>query len=551
MPGFSQASDLSAWSALQDHHQKLGKDIVLKEYFKKDPQRFEKFSHTFKNEADGSETLFDFSKNFVTEETLKLLVELAKEAGLEKLRDDMFAGEKINFTEKRAVYHVALRNTSNQPMKVDGESVVEGVNEVLDHMKEFSEQVRSGEWKGHTGKKIDTIVNIGIGGSDLGPVMVSEALKAYSDRSLKIHFVSNIDGTHIAEALRDSNRETTLFLIASKTFTTAETVTNANTAKSWFLEKAKQEDIAKHFVALSTNEEEVTKFGIDKKNMFGFSDWVGGRYSVWSAIGLSVALYIGFDNFHQLLAGAHAMDKHFKETPLEKNIPVIGGLLSVWYSDFFGAQTHLVSPFDQYLHRFPAYLQQLSMESNGKAITRNGEYVKYTTGPILFGEPATNAQHSFYQLLHQGTKLIPTDFILAAQSHNPVENNKHQKMLASNFFAQAEALMVGKTPDEVKAEGAPDELISHKTFLGNRPTTSILADKITPATLGALIVYYEHLTFTEGAIWNINSFDQWGVELGKSLAKKILGELDQSGESNAHDTSTSGLINAFKKKSAL
>ncbi|EAT79055.1 glucose-6-phosphate isomerase [Parastagonospora nodorum] len=551
MPGFAQASDLSAWSALQDHHQKLGKDIVLKEYFKKDPQRFEKFSHTFKNEADGSETLFDFSKNFVTEETIKLLVELAKEAGLEKLRDDMFAGEKINFTEKRAVYHVALRNTSNQPMKVDGESVVEGVNEVLDHMKEFSEQVRSGAWKGYTGKKIDTIVNIGIGGSDLGPVMVSEALKAYADRSLKIHFVSNIDGTHIAEALKDSNPETTLFLIASKTFTTAETVTNANTAKAWFLKSAKQEDIAKHFVALSTNEEEVTKFGIDKKNMFGFSDWVGGRYSVWSAIGLSVALYIGFDNFHQLLAGAHAMDKHFKETPLEKNIPVIGGLLSVWYSDFFGAQTHLVSPFDQYLHRFPAYLQQLSMESNGKAITRSGDYVKYTTGPILFGEPATNAQHSFYQLLHQGTKLIPTDFILAAQSHNPVENNKHQKMLASNFFAQAEALMVGKTPDEVKAEGAPDELVSHKTFLGNRPTTSILADKITPATLGALIVYYEHLTFTEGAIWNINSFDQWGVELGKSLAKKILGELDQDGESNSHDASTSGLINAFKKKSTL
>ncbi|KAH8728976.1 Phosphoglucose isomerase [Phaeosphaeriaceae sp. PMI808] len=551
MPGFAQASDLSAWSALQDHHQKLGKDIVLKEYFKKDPQRFEKFSHTFKNEADGSETLFDFSKNFITDETLKLLIELAKEAGLEKLRDDMFAGEKINFTEKRAVYHVALRNTSNQAMKVDGESVVEGVNEVLEHMKEFSNQVRSGEWKGYTGKKIETIVNIGIGGSDLGPVMVSEALKAYADRSLKVHFVSNIDGTHIAEALKESNPETTLFLIASKTFTTAETVTNANSAKTWFLKSAKQEDIAKHFVALSTNEEEVTKFGIDKKNMFGFSDWVGGRYSVWSAIGLSVALYIGYDNFHQLLAGAHAMDKHFKETPLEKNIPVIGGLLSVWYSDFFGAQTHLVSPFDQYLHRFPAYLQQLSMESNGKAITRSGDYVKYTTGPILFGEPATNAQHSFYQLLHQGTKLIPTDFILAAQSHNPVENNKHQKMLASNFFAQAEALMVGKTPDEVKAEGAPDDLVSHKTFLGNRPTTSILADKITPATLGALIVYYEHLTFTEGAIWNINSFDQWGVELGKSLAKKILSELDQDGESNSHDASTSGLINAFKKKSTL
>lgn len=551
MPDFAQASDLKAWSALQEHHQKLGKDIVLKEYFKKDPQRFEKFSRTFKNDAENSEILFDFSKNFITEETLKLLIDLAKEAGLEKLRDDMFAGEKINFTENRAVYHVALRNTSNQKMQVNGESVVEGVNEVLAHMKQFSEQVRSGKWKGYTNKKIDTIINIGIGGSDLGPVMVSEALKAYSQRNLKIHFVSNIDGTHIAEALKDSNPETTLFLIASKTFTTAETVTNANTAKAWFLKSAKEKDIAKHFVALSTNVEEVTKFGIDKKNMFGFSDWVGGRYSVWSAIGLSVALYIGFDNFQQLLAGAHAMDKHFKETPLEQNIPVIGGLLSVWYSDFFGAQTHLVSPFDQYMHRFPAYLQQLSMESNGKAITRSGDYVKYTTGPILFGEPATNAQHSFYQLLHQGTKLIPTDFILAAQSHNPVENNTHQKMLASNFFAQSEALMVGKTPDEVKAEGAPNNLISHKTFLGNRPTTSILADKITPATLGALIVYYEHLTFTEGAIWNINSFDQWGVELGKSLAKKIQAELDDKKESTLHDASTNGLINAFKKKAGL
>jgi glucose-6-phosphate isomerase len=381
--------------------------------------------------------------------------------------------------------------------------------------------------------------------------MVSEALKPYGDRSLQLHFVSNIDGTHIAEALKESDPETTLFLIASKTFTTAETVTNANTAKDWFLKSAKQEDIAKHFVALSTNEAEVTKFGIDKKNMFGFSDWVGGRYSVWSAIGLSVALYIGYENFHQFLAGAHAMDNHFRTAPLEENIPVIGGLLSVWYSDFFGAQTHLVSPFDQYLHRFPAYLQQLSMESNGKAITRNGDYVKYTTGPILFGEPATNAQHSFYQLLHQGTKLIPTDFILAAQSHNPVDNNKHQKMLASNFFAQAEALMVGKTPEEVKTEGAADNLVPHKTFLGNRPTTSILADKITPATLGALIVYYEHLTFTEGAIWNINSFDQWGVELGKSLAKKILSELDDKSESTAHDASTSGLINAFKSKASL
>ncbi|KAI9800812.1 MAG: hypothetical protein M1825_003595 [Sarcosagium campestre] len=552
MPGFAQTTDLPAWQKLQEHHVTLGKNIVLKEYFAQDPQRFEKFTRTFHNPADGSETLFDFSKNYITDETLGLLVQLAKESGLEKLRDDMFAGEKINFTEKRAVYHVALRNTSNEPMQVEGKSVVEGVNEVLEHMKVFSEQVRSGEWKGYTGKKIRTIVNIGIGGSDLGPVMVSEALKPYGDRSLTLHFVSNIDGTHIAEALRDSDPETTLFLVASKTFTTAETTTNANTAKAWFLKTAADEaHIAKHFVALSTNVEEVTKFGIDKNNMFGFESWVGGRYSVWSAIGLSVALYIGFDRFHEFLAGAHAMDKHFRETPLEQNIPVIGGLLSVWYSDFFGAQTHLVSPFDQYLHRFPAYLQQLSMESNGKAITRSGAYVKYTTGSILFGEPATNAQHSFYQLLHQGTKMIPTDFILAAESHNPVENKKHQKMLASNFFAQAEALMVGKTPEEVKAEGAADELVPHKTFPGNRPTTSVLAQKITPATLGALIAYYEHVTFTEGAVWNINSFDQWGVELGKSLAKKIQAELDQPGESTGHDSSTSGLINAFKKKAGL
>ncbi|KAI9750648.1 MAG: glucose-6-phosphate isomerase [Lichina confinis] len=552
MSDFSQTTNLEAWKKLQDHHVDLGKNIVLKEYFAKDPDRFTKFSREFHNTADELDILFDFSKNFLTEETLTLLVELAEEAGLEKLRDDMFAGEKINFTENRAVYHVALRNTSKQPMQVDGKSVVEEVHDVLDHMKTFSEQVRSGGWKGYSGKRIDTIINIGIGGSDLGPVMVCEALKPYGDRNLKMHFVSNIDGTHIAEALRDADPETTLFLIASKTFTTAETTTNANTAKTWFLKTAQDEEyIAKHFVALSTNEAEVTKFGIDKGNMFGFQDWVGGRYSVWSAIGLSVCLYIGFDNFHKFLEGAHAMDKHFKETPLKDNIPVLGGLLSVWYSDFFGAQTHLVSPFDQYLHRFPAYLQQLSMESNGKAITRNGEYVKYTTGAILFGEPATNAQHSFYQLLHQGTKLIPTDFILAAESHNPVGDMKHQRMLASNFFAQAEALMVGKTTEEVKSEGASEELAPHKTFLGNRPTTSILAQKITPGALGALIAYYEHVTFTEGAIWNINSFDQWGVELGKVLAKKILSELEGPGEVTDHDASTNGLINAFKMKAGI
>merc|ERR1712230_227916 len=551
MPGFSQATELKAWQALVEHHNDVGRNIVLKEYFQQDPQRFEKFKRVFKNDADNSELLFDFSKNFLTEETLKLLVDLAKEANLEQTRDAMFAGDKINFTEKRAVYHVALRNVTNQPMAVDGKSVVEETNSVLEHMKEFSEQIRSGEWKGYTGKKLTTIINIGIGGSDLGPVMVSEALKPYGDRNMKLHFVSNIDGTHIAEALKDSDPETTLFLIASKTFTTAETTTNANTAKKWFLQSAKESDIAKHFVALSTNSEEVSKFGIDTKNMFGFESWVGGRYSVWSAIGLSVCLCIGYDNFHQFLQGAHAMDKHFRETPLEKNIPVIAGLLSVWYSDFYGAQTHLVSPFDQYLHRFPAYLQQLSMESNGKAVSRStNSFIKYTTGPILFGEPATNAQHSFYQLLHQGTKLIPTDFILAAQSHNPIDNNKHQKMLASNFFAQAEALMVGKDEAQLKAESTPDNLLKHKTFLGNRPTTSILADKITPATLGALIVYYEHLTFTEGAVWDINSFDQWGVELGKSLAKKIQGELEDGASKGEHDSSTGGLIEAFKKRGA-
>lgn len=381
--------------------------------------------------------------------------------------------------------------------------------------------------------------------------MVSEALKAYADRSLTMHFVSNIDGTDVAEALKQSDPETTLFLIASKTFTTAETVTNANTAKDWFLQKGKPEDIAKHFVALSTNADEVSKFGIDPKNMFGFESWVGGRYSVWSAIGLSVALYIGFDNFHQFLSGAHAMDKHFTSTPLEDNIPVIAGLLSIWYSDFYGAQTHLIAPYDQYMKRFAAYLQQLTMESNGKAVTRSGDYVKYTTGAVFWGEPGTNSQHSFFQLLHQGTKLIPADFIMAAQTQNPVQGGLHQRMLASNFLAQTEALMLGKTPEQVKEEGAPENLVPHKTFLGNRPTTSILADKITPATLGALIAYYEHMVFTEGAIWNINSFDQWGVELGKALAKKVQKDLETEGAGAGHDASTSGLIAAFKAKAGL
>ncbi|KAI1819237.1 glucose-6-phosphate isomerase [Xylaria intraflava] len=547
-----QASSLSAWAALEEHHRTVGKTFVLKDAFAADPARFDKLSKTFHDAPSSTDILFDFSKNLVTEETINLLVKLAEEAGLEKKRDAMFAGERINFTEQRAVYHTALRNVGGWDMKVDGKDVMNtpgGVNDVLKHMKEFSEQVRSGEWKGYTGKKLTTIINIGIGGSDLGPVMVTESLKHYGAKDMTLHFVSNIDGTHMAEALANSNPETTLFLVASKTFTTAETTTNANTAKSWFIEKTGGKgQIAKHFVALSTNEPEVTKFGIDSKNMFGFESWVGGRYSVWSAIGLSVALYIGYDNFEKFLAGAHQMDKHFRETPLKDNIPVLGGLLSVWYSDFFGAQTHLVAPFDQYLHRFPAYLQQLSMESNGKTITSDGSPAKYTTGPILFGEPCTNAQHSFFQLVHQGTKLIPTDFILAAKSHNPISNNLHQKMLASNYFAQAEALMIGKTPEQVKSEGTPDDLVPHKVFLGNRPTTSILVGGVIgPAELGALIVYYEHLTFTEGAIWDINSFDQWGVELGKVLAKKILKELDEPGNGDGHDASTGSLIGAFKK----
>lgn len=544
---FKLATELPAWSKLQEIYNTKGKDISVKQEFATDANRYSKYSKTFTN-YDGSKILFDFSKNLVNDEVLAALIELAKEANVTGLRDAMFAGEHINSTEDRAVYHVALRNRANKPMKVDGVNVAPEVDAVLQHMKEFSEQVRSGAWTGYTGKKITDVVNIGIGGSDLGPVMVTEALKHYAG-DLKVHFVSNIDGTHLAEVLKLLNAETTLFLIASKTFTTAETITNANSAKSWFLKQVGGETahIAKHFAALSTNETEVAKFGIDTKNMFGFENWVGGRYSVWSAIGLSVALYIGYDNFEAFLKGAEAVDKHFVETPLEDNIPLLGGLLSVWYNNFFGAQTHLVAPFDQYLHRFPAYLQQLSMESNGKSVTRGDVFANYSTGSILFGEPATNAQHSFFQLVHQGTKLIPSDFILAAQSHNPLADNLHQKMLASNFFAQAEALMVGKDEAQVKAEGATGGLVPHKIFSGNRPTTSILAQKITPATLGSLIAYYEHVTFTEGAVWNINSFDQWGVELGKVLAKVIGKELEDSSNIASHDASTNGLINQFKQ----
>lgn len=547
MSSFKLASELPSWAKLQEIYDKGGKNFSAKDAFAKDSSRFDKFSKTFTN-YDGSKILFDFSKNLIDEEILSTLVSLAKEAGVEKLRDEMFAGDKINSTEGRAVLHVALRNRANKPIEVDGVNVAPGVDSVLQHMREFSDAVRSGEWKGYTGKAITDVVNIGIGGSDLGPVMVTETLKPYAKEGLKVHFVSNIDGTHVAEVLKQVNAETTLFLVASKTFTTAETCTNANTAKNWFLSHAKDpKHIAKHFAALSTNAEEVSKFGIDTNNMFGFESWVGGRYSVWSAIGLSVAIYIGFDNFDAFLKGAEAVDTHFRETPLEQNIPILGGLLTIWYNNFFGAQTHLVAPFDQYMHRFPAYLQQLSMESNGKSVTRANVFTNYQTGTILFGEPATNSQHSFFQLVHQGTKLIPADFILAAQSHNPIEGNLHQRMLASNFFAQAEALMLGKTEEQVKAEGATGGLVPHKEFSGNRPTTSILTQKITPASLGALIAYYEHVTFTEGAIWNINSFDQWGVELGKVLAKVIGKELDNSNKVDSHDASTSSLINQFKE----
>lgn len=545
----ASTTDLSAWAQLKQLYESKGKSIHVPDEFKKDDRRFEKYSRTFTN-FDKSQILFDYSKNIVTDDVFEALLTLAKEAKVEQLRDAMFAGEKINTTENRAVYHVALRAHTDSPMKVDGKDVLPEVKAVREHMREFSEAVRSGKWTGYSGKRITDVVNIGIGGSDLGPVMVTEALKHYSG-PLKAHFVSNIDGTNLAEVLKPLSAETTLFLVASKTFTTAETHTNASSAKEWFLSNGgKTEDIKKHFVALSTNEAEVEKFGIDPKNMFGFENWVGGRYSVWSSIGLSVALFVGYDKFDEFLKGAEALDHHFVKTPLAENIPVLGALLNVWYNNFFGAQTHLVAPFDQYMHRFPAYLQQLSMESNGKGVDRNSNFINYESGAILFGEPCTNAQHSFFQLVHQGTKLIPADFILAANSHNPIANNLHQNMLASNFFAQAEALMIGKDKATVEAEGAPAPLVNHKVFKGNRPTTSILAQKITPATLGALIAYYEHMTFVEGAIWNINSYDQWGVELGKVLAKKIQKEIEAPGSVDNHDASTRSLINQFKAWSA-
>ena len=536
-----------AWKALSQHQQKIG-SVHLRELFAQDDRRFEKFSLSFED------ILLDYSKNRITEETLSLLRDLARQAEVEGWRQKMFNGDKINSTEDRAVLHVALRNRSNRPVLVDGKNVMPEVNAVLAHMKEFSEAVRSGIWKGYTGQGITDVVNIGIGGSDLGPVMVTEALKAYGSPKLRMHFVSNVDGTHIAETLKKLSPETALFIVASKTFTTQETLTNAQSAKDWFLQSARDPAaVARHFVALSTNESEVTKFGIDPANMFGFWDWVGGRYSLWSAIGLSIALAVGFEHFEELLAGAHAMDEHFRTAPLEKNLPVTLALLGVWYNNFFGADTHAILPYDQYLHRFSAYFQQGDMESNGKTVTRHGESVDYSTGPVIWGEPGTNGQHAFYQLIHQGSKLIPCDFLAPAISLNPL--GEHHPILLSNFFAQTEALMKGKTEAEVRAElekeglsGAQLEaLLPHKVFLGNKPTNSLFFRKLTPYTLGSLIALYEHKIFVQGIIWDINSFDQWGVELGKQLAKKILPELRDAAPVVSHDSSTNGLINWYKQ----
>jgi len=538
----SELTRSPAWQALDRHHREI-RDLSLRELFARDPERFRRLSLGL----DGF--LLDYSKNRVTDETLRLLFDLARQQKVEALRDAMFAGEPINRTENRPVLHVALRNRSNRPILVDGTDVMPAVNAVLDQMRRFSDAVRDGRWTGHTGKRIADVVNIGIGGSDLGPVMVSEALKPYHHPEIRLHFVSNVDGTHIAETLKGLDPETTLFIVASKTFTTQETLTNAHTARDWFLAGGRPESaIARHFVALSTNREAVSAFGIDPENMFVFWDWVGGRYSVWSAIGLPVAIAIGMDRFEELLAGAHEMDEHFRTAPLERNMPVILALLGVWYGNFFGAEGHAVLPYDQYLHRFPAYLQQADMESNGKSVDREGRRVDYQTGPILFGEPGTNGQHAFYQLIHQGTKLIPCDFIAPCRSHNPL--GRHHPILLSNFLAQTEALAFGKTEEEARAEleasglsgEALEFLVPHKVFAGNRPTNSILLRQIDPRSLGILIALYEHKIFVQGAIWNIYSFDQWGVELGKQLAKKILPELEGEGEATGHDSSTNGLI---------
>jgi glucose-6-phosphate isomerase len=535
-----------AWKALENHHKEIA-PVHLRELFASDPKRFNKFSLRW------NDFLVDYSKNRINEKTMSLLFDLAREVRLKERAEKMFTGEKINSTEQRSVLHIALRNRSNTPILVDGTDVMPAVNKVLHHMREFCETIRSGRWTGYTGQPITDIVNIGIGGSDLGPVMVTEALKPYGHPRLSVHFVSNVDGTHIAETVKRLNPATTLFIVASKTFTTQETIINAQSAKKWFLDHAKDPAaVAKHFVAVSTNAKAVSAFGIDTKNMFEFWDWVGGRYSLWSAIGLSIALFIGMDNFEELLSGAHEMDLHFRTAPYEKNVPVILGLLGIWYNNFFGAESQAIIPYDQYLHRFAAYLQQGDMESNGKGVTRDGVNVDYSTGPVIWGEPGTNGQHAFFQLIHQGTRLIPVDFIAPAQSQNPI--GEHHPVLLSNFFAQTEALMRGKTEEEARAElessGLKGEalahLLPHKVFPGNRPTNSILFKKLTPRTLGSLIALYEHRIFVQGVVWDVNSFDQWGVELGKQLAKAILPELAGDGPVSNHDSSTNGLIGFYK-----
>jgi len=541
MAGTETLTERPAWKALQAHHAKV-KDLHLRSLFAEDPRRGERLT------AEAAGIWLDYSKNRVTDETVSLLVQLAEASGLRGRIDAMFRGEKINVSEKRAVLHVALRAPRDAVIVVDGENVVPGVHAVLDRMAAFSERVRSGTWKGHTGERIRNVVNIGIGGSDLGPVMAYEALRHYSERALVFRFVSNVDGTDFAEAVRDLDPAETLFVVSSKTFTTLETMTNARTARAWALaglggdEKA----IAKHFVAVSTNAGEVSKFGIDTANMFGFWDWVGGRYSMDSAIGLSTMLAIGADNFRALLGGFHEMDEHFRTAPFERNLPVLLGLLAVWYNDFFGAQTVAVLPYEQYLKRFPAYLQQLTMESNGKRVTLDGEPVGCDTGPVYWGEPGTNGQHSFYQLIHQGTRLIPCDFIAFAQTLNPL--GRHHDILIANVLAQGEALAFGKTPEEVGAEGSPDWLVPHRTFEGNRPSNTMLLERLTPAALGKLVALYEHSVFTQGAVWRINPFDQWGVELGKVLATRILPELGGEHEPTlAHDSSTNRLIRRYRK----
>ena len=532
-------------------HQKTIVPMHMRDLFAADPKRFEKYSLKF------ADLLFDYSKHRITDETLPLLFQMAREANIEASRDKMFAGEKINITENRAVLHTALRNRSNTPVYVDGHDVMPDVNAVLKQMQAFSEQVRSGKWLGYSGKRITDIVNIGIGGSDLGPVMVCNALKPYASPDLNIHFVSNIDGAHLMLALEKCKADTTLFIVASKTFTTQETMTNALSARTWFLESAKNEaHVAKHFVALSTNAKAVTEFGIDTANMFAFWDWVGGRYSLWSAIGLSIALYVGMDNFEDLLKGGHEMDIHFKTAPLEQNMPVIMALIGIWYNNFFHVDTQAILPYDQGMARFPAYMQQADMESNGKFICREGTRVKYKTGPVIWGEAGTNGQHAFYQLIHQGTQIVPADFLMPVHSHYAIGKHgyAHHKILLANFLAQTQALMLGKTKDEARAElekqglqgKALEDLLPHKVFEGNRPTTSIMFDKLTPNTLGKLIALYEHKIFVQGMMWDINSFDQWGVEYGKQIAQQILPQLTSEEMVSNYDSSTNGLINHTK-----